>query len=234
MTVPIAPGAGVALVTLFDGDGALLPGPTGELAARIAAAGAASVLVGGTTGEYYALSDAERVSLFASVRAAVPAPVPVIGHVGGVPADRAAVLAREAAVAGLTALLALPPAGTDLRAYYETVADAAHLPVLAYHLPQAGAVIPLADLPGLPVSGIKDSSGDAGRLTMEVFMLEAEVYTGSTALLGLAGTSGPAGRSRAWPTPGRSCARRLWPATGAPSVRWPGSACARRATSPAG
>ena len=77
------------------------------------AAGAASVLVGGTIGEFYALSDAERVSLFASVRAAVPAPVPVIGHVGGVPADRAARWPARPAAAGLTALLALPPAGTD-------------------------------------------------------------------------------------------------------------------------
>src|SRR4051812_16071241 len=104
---PIAPGAGAALVTLFASDGALLLDETAELARRLVEAGCASILVSGTVGEFYALDDGERVSLFEAVRRAVPQPVPVIAHVGGVPADRVAQLAAGASSSGADALLAL-------------------------------------------------------------------------------------------------------------------------------
>lgn len=193
VATPIAPGAGAALVTLFSSDGALLAAETGILAARLVDAGARSVLVGGTVGEFYALTDDERAELFARVRSAVPADVPVIGHIGGVPVDRAVWLARAGADAGLTALLALAAGTAGLGSYYGAIAEAAPLPLLAYHLPQSGAAVPLEDMPGLPVTGIKDSSGDGGRLAAEVFTLDTEVYTGATALLGLAHDIGAAG-----------------------------------------
>lgn len=182
---PIASGAGVALVTLFGSDGELLAAETGMLAARIVAAGARSVLVGGTVGEFYALTDAERAELFVEVRSAVPAEIPVIGHVGGVTAARATWLARAGADAGLSALIALPD-GAGLHSYYSAIAGAADLPLLAYHLPQSGGSVPLDGIADLPVVGIKDSSGDAGRLAAEVFTLDIQVYTGSAVLLGLA------------------------------------------------
>ena len=189
----IAPGAGVALITLFDSAGGLLAQDTGDFAAALVACGAASVLVAGTVGEFYALSDEERVQLFAEVRAAVPAQVPVIGHVGGVPQDRAARLARVAADAGLSAIIALAPDRARLREYYEAIVAAAELPLLAYHFPLAGAVVPVDAIRGLPVAGIKDSSGDSARLAHQVFTLDIEVYTGATALLGLAHDIGAAG-----------------------------------------
>ncbi len=190
----IAPGAGVALITLFDSGGGLLARDTGDFAATLVASGAASVLVAGTVGEFYTLSDEERAQLFAEVRAAVPAQVPVIGHVGGVPHDRAARLARVAADAGLSAIIALAPDRVRLREYYGAiVAAAAELPLLAYHFPLAGAVIPVDAIRGLPVAGIKDSSGDSARLAHQVFTLDIEVYTGATALLGLAHDIGAAG-----------------------------------------
>ena len=191
---PIAPGAGVALVTLFDSEGRLLAEETGKLAARIAAAGAASILVAGTTGEFYALDDAERAELFAAVRQAVPASVPVVAHVGGVTADRATALAQSAVDAGADALIALPTGVQDVRAYYGQIAAAATtIPVLAYHLPAAGGVVDVGDIPTLAVAGIKDSSGDGSRLATEVFTLDIEIYTGAHTLLGLAHDIGAAG-----------------------------------------
>jgi dihydrodipicolinate synthase/N-acetylneuraminate lyase len=53
--------------------------------------------------------------------------------------------------------------------------------------------VPLGDLAGLPVAGIKDSSGDADRLLAEITGWGGAVYTGSSALLALAGPIGAAG-----------------------------------------
>lgn len=189
---PVAAGAGAALITLFGPDGALLAAETGILATQLVAAGARSILVGGTVGEFYALTDAERADLFANVRAALPAEIPVIGHVGGVPVERAVWLAKTGLDAGLSALIALADAD-ELLSYYAAIATAADVPLLAYHLPQSGRSVSLGQIADLPIVGIKDSSGDAGRLAAEVFTLDTHVYTGSGALLGLVHDIGAAG-----------------------------------------
>src|SRR3989442_237505 len=48
-------------------------------------------------------------------------------------------------------------------------------------------------LPELPVVGVKDSSGDAGRLLHELADYDGTVYVGSSALLTMAGATGAAG-----------------------------------------
>jgi 4-hydroxy-tetrahydrodipicolinate synthase len=194
-TTVVAPGAGVALVTLFDEDGTLLTAATAELATRLVEAGAASVLVAGSSGEFWALDDEERVALTRAVRAAVPGHVPVLGHVGGVPVERAAALAVAMNDAGVAGMLALPLgiAAEDLASFYGAIVDAAGVPVLAYHLPQAGANVALDVLGGLGVAAIKDSSGDGERLAEEVLGLGIETYTGAPTLLGLAHDIGAAG-----------------------------------------
>lgn len=177
-------GAGVALVTLFDSRRGLLVEETADLAVRIVEAGASSVLVAGTVGEFYALTDDERVALFTAVRSRLPAAVPVIAHVGGVPQDRVVALAQRAAEAGADVLLALPLHIADVRAFYGAILDVSgSLPVLAYHLPQAGGVIDLDVLGSLGVHGIKDSSGDAERFDREVVGMKQRVYTGAVTLL---------------------------------------------------
>jgi hypothetical protein len=68
-------------------------------------------------------------------------------------------------------VLALSPPGVpDPRAYHERIAQAAGgRPLLAYHFPAAsGPGVPVHLLPDLPVTGLKDSSGDAARLLHEV------------------------------------------------------------------
>lgn len=191
----LAPGAGVALITLFDEDGTLLTAATAELATGLVEAGAASVLVAGTSGEFWALADDERVALTRAVRTAVPGHVPVIGHVGGVPVDRAVALAAAMNDVGVAGMLALPLgiAADDLASFYDAIVDAADVPVAAYHLPQAGANVALDVLAELGVTAIKDSSGDGERLAEEVLGLGIETYTGAPTLLGLAHDIGAAG-----------------------------------------
>jgi 4-hydroxy-tetrahydrodipicolinate synthase len=197
-------GAGVALVTLFDSEHNLLVKETADLAVQIVEAGASSVLVAGTVGEFYELADEERVALFEAVRRSVPAGIPVIAHVGGVPRGQAVAMAERAVDAGADVLLALPRHVADLDGYYDSVLGASgSVPVLAYHLPQAGGVIELEALSRLGVDGIKDSSGDADRLTREVLEMNLRVYTGATSLLGLAcevgATGALLGAANVWP-----------------------------------
>ena len=188
-------GVGVALVTLFRPDGALDAPVTADLAAQLAGLGVRCVLVAGTTGEAATLTPAERDELIAAVRAALPADVPVLAGTGAPTGRQAAELTRRAFAAGADAVLALSPPGVaDPRPYYAAVAEAATGPLLAYHFPGASQPgIPVDLLPELPVSGLKDSSGDAARLLHEREVFAGDLYSGATSLLGLCGTIGAAG-----------------------------------------
>jgi len=193
--MPLFTGVGVALVTLFDDDGALQAKATGDLAAQLVDLGLTAVLVTGTTGEASTLSPDERDELLGAVRAALPAGVPVIAGTGAPTGRQAAVLTERAFGAGADAVLALSPPGVaDPRPYYATVAAAATGPLLAYHFPGASAPgIPVELLADLPVSGLKDSSGDAARLLHERDVFAGDLWTGATALVGLSGGIGADG-----------------------------------------
>jgi 4-hydroxy-tetrahydrodipicolinate synthase len=190
MAIALAPGVGVALLTLFDADGGLDARATADLAAQLVAAGVRSVLVAGTTGEAGALSTAERKTLVRAVRDALPTDVPVLAGSGAPSARQAVELTRTVIDAGADAVLALsPPGSADPRPYYEQVAEAAgEVPVFAYHFPfMSGPGIPVDVLAELPVAGVKDSSGDLMRLYQEVETFPGSIYTGAASLALMAG-----------------------------------------------
>ena len=189
-------GVGVALVTIFGDDGEIDPGATGKLAADLVARGMRAVLVNGSTGEAATLTGPERAALIEAVRGAVPPGTPVIAGTGAPSARQAAVLTADAAAAGADAVLAFPPPGSrDLTGYFGAVAGAAGgRPVLAYHFPRVSAPgVPVAALAGLPVAGVKDSSGDPDRLLDALAHYPGATYVGSSAVLALAGPMGAAG-----------------------------------------
>jgi 4-hydroxy-tetrahydrodipicolinate synthase len=193
---PLFRGVGVALVTLFHGDGTADPSATGKLARELAERGMRAVLVAGTTGEAATLDDSERVALITAAREMVPGGIPVIAGTGAPSARQAARLTSAAVAAGADAVLAFPPPGSrDLGSYYAAVAAAAGgRPVLAYHFPRVSAPgIEVAELARLPVAGVKDSSGDADRLLDELAHYPGPVYVGSSGLLVMAGPMGAAG-----------------------------------------
>lgn len=197
MTRPtsIFSGVGVALVTLFDDEGEIDAPATADHAARLVEAGVAAVLVAGTTGEASALDADERSDLLIAVASAVDGRVPVLAGTGAPSARQAMLLSKRAEADGADALLVLsPPNTTDPRPYYERVATAVEIPVLAYHYPRASAPgVPVDILRQLPVAGIKDSSGDAERLILEAEEIAVGLYTGHPALVHLAGAIGCAG-----------------------------------------
>ena len=193
---PLWRGVAVALVTLFDADLAVDAPATAAHAKRLVDLGVRAILVGGSTGESDALTDAELADLVAAVRAACPPEVPVVAGAGG--QWTAPAVARAGAVvrAGADALLVAPPRrGGNLGAYYGAVAEAAApAALLAYHFPGvAGGEVPVDSLPGLPIQGLKDSTGNAERLLRELAAWDGATYVGSSALAGYAGFLGAAG-----------------------------------------
>jgi 4-hydroxy-tetrahydrodipicolinate synthase len=85
--------------------------------------------------------------------------------------DDGRLLFGAAADAGAAAVLALSPAHTDdVRPHCDALAGhAAGLALLAYHFPAVSPPgIPVEVLNELPIAGVKDSSGDAGRLVAEL------------------------------------------------------------------
>ena len=196
MTAPLFSGVGVALVTIFDEGGGLDAAATAGLAAQLVDLGVRSVLVAGTTGEAFALEPEERGRLVRAVREALPSDVPVLAGAGAASARQAAFLTRTVLDAGADAVLALsPPQSADPRPYFEKLAAVAGgSALLAYHFPAVSAPgLSVAVLAELPVVGLKDSSGDLGRLYEELDAFDGWLYTGSANLALVAGALGCAG-----------------------------------------
>ncbi|HWG12316.1 MAG TPA: dihydrodipicolinate synthase family protein [Streptosporangiaceae bacterium] len=188
-------GVGAALITLFHDDGQVDFDGTAGHAAALVARGIQAIVVAGTTGEADALDDAERIRLFATVRAAVPG-VPLVAGTGAGTTAQVQALTRAAADAGADAVLARSPRGVaDPAGFYQAVADVAgDRPVLAYHYPKVSPPgISLDVLERLPVAGCKDSSGDMTRLLATLDGWNGWLYTGSAALVMSAGLLGCTG-----------------------------------------
>lgn len=197
MGEPVFTGVGVALVTLFDDGGELDAAATGRLAAQLVETGVRAVVVAGSTGEAATLEREERVRLLDAVRGALDGAAPVIAGTGAPSARQAVALTRDAVEHGADAVLVLsPPRSIDLAGYYGAVAGVAGVPVLGYHFPAVSAPgIPVEALATLPISGLKDSSGEPARLLAElgVFGRGAALYTGSSSILSFAGPAGCTG-----------------------------------------
>jgi dihydrodipicolinate synthase/N-acetylneuraminate lyase len=158
--------------------------------------GVRAVVVAGSTGEAAALTVDERGELLSAVQSTIKGTVPVIAGTGAPSARQAADLTARAHDGGADAVLVLSPPNTpDPLPYYTAVANAAgEMPVLAYHFPKVSSPgIAVDTIDTLPVSGCKDSSGDAERMLATLKATAIDLYTGSAVLLTLAGQVGCAG-----------------------------------------
>lgn len=196
---PVFTGVAVALATFFDDHGAVDLPATTRLAVDLVDAGLDAILVAGTTGEATHLSPTERLELVAAVRSGVGDAVPVIAGTGdlaaGSPRDAVA-LSTRAIEAGADGVLVLPVPGDDVIAQYDALRAGVGTSgrILAYHHPSHRPPgISLEDLCAAPVDGVKDSSGDPGRLLDERVHFPGALYTGSAALVFTAGAIGATG-----------------------------------------
>jgi 4-hydroxy-tetrahydrodipicolinate synthase len=165
--VTAAPVVLSAVPTLFDADGELDAGANRALY-KLVAGLLDGLLVAGTTGEFPALEDAERLSLFELALAEL-GPDRVIAHIGAPDARHAARLARAAVALGATRIAAitpyyLPARPDEVAGHYRRIRDAAPGPELyAYIFPErTGLTVPppllaevaeTAGLAGAKISG---------------------------------------------------------------------------------
>jgi 4-hydroxy-tetrahydrodipicolinate synthase len=127
-----------AMVTPFDGNGALDLDGAAALARWLVDQGNDGLVVAGTTGEAPVLSDGEKADLWRAVADAVT--VPVIAGAGTYDTRHSVELTKVAERAGVAGILAVTPyysrpPQTGIDGHFRAVAAATSLPVMLYDIP---------------------------------------------------------------------------------------------------
>jgi len=195
-----------ALTTPFDDEGRIDEAALAANIDRLLADGATGFVAGGCTGEFWALSMAERKRLYEVAVDAVAGRGTVIVGTGTVTPEETIALTRHAEKAGCDGALILPPyfvklTDDEIFAHYAAIADKIGLPVLLYNIPgnavnalSPALVARLADL--APVVAVKESSGDWNNFygTLIAVRDRLRVFCGPSSIFGvpavLAGADG--------------------------------------------
>ncbi|GAA2678395.1 dihydrodipicolinate synthase family protein [Nonomuraea recticatena] len=157
-----------AALTMFDAEGRLDEDATAAHLDLLVTEGVHGLVVGGTSGEFVALTDAERRRLLEVAVEAVAGRVAILAGTGTYATSATIALTRHAQEAGAAAaLVVLPyfqrPSRGEVLGHYRRVAAATDLPLWVYNIPANAATDPLttADLAGLyregVVSGVKST-----------------------------------------------------------------------------
>jgi len=167
-------GVYVPVVTPFDDDDEIDHAALATVVNSVLDAGATGVVPCGSTGEFYALSDIERLDVLRTVHDTVQKRVQLVaGSNAGSTRDVIRHM-RAAAELGYDAVMLAPPyyslpSQAELLTHFRSVAAAVEIPIILYNFPaRAGVEIGYEVLDGLQdadtVVAIKESSGDIGRL----------------------------------------------------------------------
>ena len=161
-----------AVVTPFTGPDSEVDEPRlRELIERTISAGVDGLVPCGSTGEFAAMSLAERCTVVEVVLDQTARRVPVIAHVGAMTTRDAIGLARHAEGSGAAAVMAVAPyyeplTVREIKHYFRSVADAVSVPVVLYNLPVAtGVNLTPEDVADLAegtenIRYVKDTTGD--------------------------------------------------------------------------
>jgi 1-pyrroline-4-hydroxy-2-carboxylate deaminase len=164
-----------AVTTPFDASGAIDEGALERNVTAYLDAGVHGLVANGTMGEAGSLSASERRTVVAAIARAAGGRVPLIAGVSAGTPSAAIGFAADAAEAGATALMMLPPLGyhgdaREVAAFYRAVAEAGGLPLMAYNNPAATGVDMTPALIAELAAGIdnlvavKECSGDVRRI----------------------------------------------------------------------
>lgn len=143
-------GVAVATLTPFGDDGRLATDLVPGYVEFLRSAGARALMVGGTTGEFIAMSRDERAAATAAFVAAA-GDLPVIAHVGSAAPADTRWLAARAAAAGAAAVAAIVPyfyptaPGAIVAQLTDLAGNTGGLPLLAYCHPATGNVLRAED-----------------------------------------------------------------------------------------
>src|SRR5487761_1902727 len=183
-----------AMVTPFAPDGTLDLDVAARVARQLVAEGSDGLVVAGSTGEGTALSDEEKLELFACVARAVSVPV----LAGSTSSDTARSVALTARVAdtGVAGVLATTPAYArpsqdGIAGHLGAVADATILPVMLYDIPSrtgrkiaSATTVALVERPTNIVALKAASGGLEGAAHTKALLGERlDLYSGDDALV---------------------------------------------------
>lgn len=149
----------------------------------------------GTNGEFYTMSQQERIEVIETVVDAAGGRVPVLAGVGAISTQETITLTRIAESLNVDAVSVITPyfvplSQAELTRHYRSVADATSLPVMLYNIPmRTGNHIDtqtVADLAAVPnIVGIKDSTGRLDNLIsyIESCPKEFAVFSGNDSII---------------------------------------------------
>lgn len=170
---PITHGVLVPMITPTHPDGSINVDGVKYMAEVFINAGVAGLVVCGTTGEYYALSTAERELVLNAVAEIGKGRVNLVAGINDLSTAGSLEKAQQAKALGYNGLMLAAPAYSlpeqaGISRHFHSVADATELPVIMYHFPARtgvsmgiDTVLTLAQHPN--IVGIKESSGDFSR-----------------------------------------------------------------------
>jgi 4-hydroxy-tetrahydrodipicolinate synthase len=178
MTKPLA-GVISALATPFTAGDDIDTDRLRQLVDRNIDGGVDGVVAGGSTGEFAAMTPAERRLLVETVVDHTAGRVPVVAQTGAMSTREAIDLSRHAQGAGADVVMIVAPYYEALTVeetlgYLRKVAESVTLPVMLYNLPAATGVNLTPDLVRLlatdveNIAYIKDTTGDMGQLAQLV------------------------------------------------------------------
>ncbi len=131
----------VPMLTAFDKRGDLDLKKTQEIADYIIEEKLCdSLIVGGTTGEFFSLTGEERVMLFKAVKEVAYGKVPLIAGTGAIPTREAISLTKCAEELGYDmAMIVAPyyckPTQEEIENHYREIAKESNLPIMLYNIP---------------------------------------------------------------------------------------------------
>ncbi|MFO0996319.1 MAG: dihydrodipicolinate synthase family protein [Alphaproteobacteria bacterium] len=169
-----------ACVTPFKADGALDETATRRMIDMFIAEGVSGLIIAGSTGEWFSLTDEERVRLFAIAKEHTAGRVPVIGGTSAIGTREAVALTKAAKDLGLDGVMVLPPPYA-LPTRREVVAHFAEIgkvgiPIMIYNNPprtsiniDAGYARELAKID--TVVALKDSIRDLYQMSETIYAL---------------------------------------------------------------
>ena len=161
-----------ALITPFTKDGdAIDTDALRALVERLIGAGVGGLVPGGSTGEFTTLTNAERRELIEVTIEAAAGRVPVVAGTGALSTRETVELSIHAEQAGAAAVMIIPPfydapSWNELQAHFTAVADAISIPIMYYNMPGvSGVTLSAQQMRELPITCLKDTSGDATAAT---------------------------------------------------------------------
>lgn len=183
-----------AMVTPFDGAGAVDYGRAAVLAKRLADAGSDGLVVAGTTGESPTLTDEEKIRLVRTVKEAVGVRAVVVAGTGTNDTRHSIHLTTEAGRAGADGFLLVNPyynrpSQDGLHAHFKAIAESTDKPCMLYNIPgrtgvncAPDTIAALAEIPNIvavkEASGSLDQASEIRRKTPAAF----DIYSGDDSL----------------------------------------------------